>query len=1826
MPKRRNPFTKQQRLDGKSVACAFWAIRKASVSVLAMAALSVPYSALAEGSVQMGLNQELVEWGPTQTDRLIKIDILNSGEIINAAAGGGARQNSPQPNDDIRFTLLDANGVTLATHTTNGAGSVGKLSPTDPMTGLITNPWRFTTAAAGTYYLAVENTNALNDEIHRLDVTVTSNATINPDPSGNTGIVGRVSSQHWQFRAGSFDQVDATDADYFILTPGGVPNTNYVWKLDLNNFAGFGFSLRANSRGVIPPNSGFSVPFPAGSGNSGPDWVEEEFDIYLHRPVVAQPEPIAPPNVQNFTFVDDEGVDNSISPDTSATVQDTGVFSFETDVQSATYEIAIDLNGNGLFGDSGDVRLLGNAVQGTNNVPWDGRDNNGNFTAYGNFNARVSVRLGEFHFVAEDAETSGGNADGLTVFRNGVGGGDTPTNVFWDDVSLLGAGAGGTNNLPDGGLSGTAAGFHTWGDFTEGPIGDKQFIDTWVYGLSSIGTTGVVVADNDDVATVVATVDITPLSTPGDDLTLTINDPDREGDGTLTATVVNQDNGETETVTLTETGPNTGVFTANLPTNAGGAGTNNDGVLNTRPGDDVELVYEDSTTPTGTQILTDQDDVLGLVLTKTGTLQDGGDGQANVGDVIRYSFTVTNLSDVAANNVNVTDPGVIMIGGPIATLAAGANDTTTFTATYSLTQADINAGSFQNTASVSGDVPGYGQISSTSDDPTDATNTDPDGDGVPNDPTVTPLGQTASLSLLKQGAIDDGGDGTVNVGDAVDYQFTVTNTGNVAVSNITITDPLVTVNGGPIMLQPGAVDSTTFTARYTLNQADINANRVENSATVNGQDPGGNTVSDTSDDPNGTGGGPDDPTVTDLGITGQVNLEMVGTLDPGPDGVGNVGDVITYVLTVTNTGPVILNDLVITGPDLIITGGPLGPLAPGESDNTTFTAQYVLTQDDIDNGEVIRTTTVTGTTPTNDVVSDVSDDPDDLANIDPNADGNPDDPTRLPILNNPAMSLTKTAALDDGGDGWADIGDVINYSFRVSNIGNVNIDAIQINDALVTVNGGPIARLGPGQSDDMTFTAQYVLTQADLNNGSVTNTAIVTGNPTGGGSVSAVSDDPANPADDDPDNDGQPSDPTVTILPINQPPAADDDDRTTPFNTPVTFDPRENVTDPENGTLTITSFDPPADAQVVINPDGTLMVTPDNGFIGVITFPYTVCDERNNCDAANITITVNNPLATLGGTVFLDENFNDGFDAGETPRGGWIVELRDPNGNLIETTPADANGTYQFSDIDIRTHTGGNNSGDFSVTARHPETGVAYRVIGDVTLTGGLVVDDVDLPVEPMGLIYDSVDRVPVDGTLVTIATQGGVPLPDQCLRDASQQNQSTGSDGAYFFEVVPGASPLCPSGPTPYRIVLTSPPDYEEGASLLIPGNRTPVDPPAGTGPFPVVADFGVPNINADTNHHYEVTIGAGEREVTRNNIPLDPAALTLSPLAITKTAGVATATMGGVVPYTVTITNSENQAYNGVDMVDIMPSGFSYIDGSLRVNGALYPELRTARGFDVENLTIPPNQTVTLEFTAAIGSSVNIGISVNQARVESGTDGRALSDTAEASVRLLATPELDCSEVIGKVFDDHNKNGVQDRGEKGIAGITLATAKGLLIATDEYGRYHIACAAVPNAVIGSNFIIKIDPRTLPTGYRMVSENPRVIRLTRGKMSRANFAVTQPRIVTFDVETAGFVPGRIELAPYIIAELPKLIQALRIEESTLRLNYHAQGFDPLAENRLKALEDYLLRRWKTEGCCHDLNIERRLIQIKAAHKQHGYAPLPTRTMPIVPLVRRVGR
>ena len=248
--------------------------------------------------------------------------------------------------------------------------------------------------------------------------------------------------------------------------------------------------------------------------------------------------------------------------------------------------------------------------------------------------------------------------------------------------------------------------------------------------------------------------------------------------------------------------------------------------------------------------------------------------------------------------------------------------------------------------------------------------------------------------------LDDNGNGCADVGETIVYDFFVTNTGNVTLTDVTVSDPMVTVTGGPVTLAAQETDTETFSAVYIVTQEDVDAGTITNQATAEGTAPNGDVVTDLSDNNSNL---EDDPTITTLCRTASLSLEKTGVFnDENGNGNADEGETISYIFIVTNTGNVTLYDITLSDPlpGIELEGGPIAVLEPGEVDDSTFTASYTITQSDIDNQVVVNQATATGMDINGVEVSDDSDDPTILDNVDNNGDGDPDDPTEtvLPIV------------------------------------------------------------------------------------------------------------------------------------------------------------------------------------------------------------------------------------------------------------------------------------------------------------------------------------------------------------------------------------------------------------------------------------------------------------------------------------------------------------------------------------------------------------------------------------------------------------------------------------------------------------------------------------------------------------------------------------------------------------------------------------------------------------------------------------------------------------
>jgi hypothetical protein len=293
------------------------------------------------------------------------------------------------------------------------------------------------------------------------------------------------------------------------------------------------------------------------------------------------------------------------------------------------------------------------------------------------------------------------------------------------------------------------------------------------------------------------------------------------------------------------------------------------------------------------------------------------------------------------------------------------------------------------------------------------------------------------------------------------------------------------------------------------------------------------------------------------------------------------------------------------------------------------------------------------------------------------------------------------------------------------------------------------------------------------------------------------------------------------------------------------------------------------------------------------------------------------------------------------------------------------------------------------------------------------------------------------------------------------------------------------------------------------------------------------------------------------------------------------------------ITVNNLAGQLFTDVSIVDRFPAGFSYVPGSALLDGV--PAEPSVAGGELRwnGLVIAATQVRTVRLLLTVGAGVSEGEYVNRAQTVNGTTGGAMSGEATATVRIVPDPTFDCTDVIGKVFNDANRNGMQDSGEGGLPGVRVVTARGLQATTDQFGRYHITCAITPDENRGSNFVLKLDDRSLPSGYRMSTDQVQVKRVTRGKTLQFSFGASIYRVVGIDLSDAVFEPGTTAIRAQWQPRINLLLEELRKAPAVLRLSYVADTEDAaLVERRVEAVRRQLTEAWGPAKDSYVLTIE----------------------------------
>lgn len=222
----------------------------------------------------------------------------------------------------------------------------------------------------------------------------------------------------------------------------------------------------------------------------------------------------------------------------------------------------------------------------------------------------------------------------------------------------------------------------------------------------------------------------------------------------------------------------------------------------------------------------------------------------SVGDIATYTFVATNTTpkaptnttlNTSLSNVVITEDSFSGLGDMSAlvcdrpapvTLESGQK--LTCTATYVVQQGDLDNAPLTNVARTTG-TPATGP---------NVTDTDDE---------IIPAIWTPELLLDKTSAVVDvDGDGVTGLDDHIMYEFDVTNTGNISVTNVTIDDDLlsqlnISVTCTPTTLAPDEVAHCVADAPYVVTQQDVDAQMVINTAISHATDPDGGPVTSNED-------------------------------------------------------------------------------------------------------------------------------------------------------------------------------------------------------------------------------------------------------------------------------------------------------------------------------------------------------------------------------------------------------------------------------------------------------------------------------------------------------------------------------------------------------------------------------------------------------------------------------------------------------------------------------------------------------------------------------------------------------------------------------------------------------------------------------------------------------------------------------------------------------------------------------------------------------------------------------------------------------------------
>ena len=411
---------------------------------------------------------------------------------------------------------------------------------------------------------------------------------------------------------------------------------------------------------------------------------------------------------------------------------------------------------------------------------------------------------------------------------------------------------------------------------------------------------------------------------------------------------------------------------------------------------------------------------LGVDKVLTGNADEDGSGTVSLNDTLTYTITATNIGNVTLNNVTVSDN---LTGDSTACATVAPGDTCVLVVTYTVSQADVDAGVINNIGTA-------------------------DSDETPpvDDPETVPVPQGADLGVDKvlTGNADEDGSGTVSLNDTLTYTITATNIGNVTLNNVTVSDDLTGDSTACPTVAPG--DTCVLVVTYTVSQADVDAGVINNIGTADSDE------TPPVDDPETV----PVPQGADLGV----DKVLTGNADEDGSGTVSLNDTLTYTITATNIGNVTLNNVTVSD-DLTGDSTACPTVAPG--DTCVLVVTYTVSQADVDAGVINNIGTA---------------DSDETPPV--------DDPETVPVPQGADLGVDKalTGNADEDGSGTVSLNDTLTYTITATNIGNVTLNNVTVSDDL-TGDSTACATVAPG--DTCVLVVTYTVSQADVDAGVINN-------------------------------------------------------------------------------------------------------------------------------------------------------------------------------------------------------------------------------------------------------------------------------------------------------------------------------------------------------------------------------------------------------------------------------------------------------------------------------------------------------------------------------------------------------------------------------------------------------------------------------------------------------------------------------------------------------------------------------------------------------------------